>query len=378
MISRGISSDKLPRSGFVISEQKTPSILYQNINTMQDIRRLCFKVNLIRQMQSAQFMHQSQFHAPEIERLNFKDIDEMSKLSNHDTQTPTIAEAALTKAVGVVVMSTGFESANPYCTMVLSQLAEQYFGNLVKSLTLHMESNSINKIPIKSCRPTKFKDILQMTLSENGIEKPDTLYSYYKEHLTKQNRKLCDLKAGLEGLLRDLLRPGIQDITEKQFTDDSEQFLNGDFSEEIGEDFFGFKELGLDREFGLLTSSIPLHLLHSRLANQFSQGDPKAQKIRFEDFEEFKFPKLRKKDLGNQIGILKHYYSELLVKSKAHYHKHLRKHQQMVAAGEKEIDNNGCPINFEVIKKDEDLIIIEDDDIPLKQRNNRPKVPPNG
>jgi len=60
------------------------------------------------------------------------------------------------------------------------------------------------------------------------------------------------------------------------FNDDSEQFIGGDFAEDIGEDFFGFKELGLDREFGLASLSVPLHLLQSRMHNAYQ-----AQNIRY-------------------------------------------------------------------------------------------------
>ena len=51
------------------------------------------------------------------------------------------------------------------------------------------------------------------------------------------------------------------------FNDGSEQFVGGDFAEDIGDDFFGFKELGLDKEFGLDSLTVPLHLLQARIRN---------------------------------------------------------------------------------------------------------------
>lgn len=51
------------------------------------------------------------------------------------------------------------------------------------------------------------------------------------------------------------------------FNDGSDQFVGGDFAEDIGDDFFGFKELGLDVEFGLSGSSVPFHLLQGRMNN---------------------------------------------------------------------------------------------------------------
>lgn len=46
-------------------------------------------------------------------------------------------------------------------------------------------------------------------------------------------------------------------------------FVGGDFAEDIGDDFFGFKELGLDKEFGLSSLSVPLHLLQGRMRSTF-------------------------------------------------------------------------------------------------------------
>jgi len=53
------------------------------------------------------------------------------------------------------------------------------------------------------------------------------------------------------------------------FNDGSDQFVGGDFAEDIGDDFFGFKELGLDKEFGLSSLSVPLHLLQGRMHSTY-------------------------------------------------------------------------------------------------------------
>jgi hypothetical protein len=63
------------------------------------------------------------------------------------------------------------------------------------------------------------------------------------------------------------------------FNDGSEQFVGGDFAEDIGDDFFGFKELGLDKEFGLSSLSVPLHLLQGRMHSTYQ-----TQHIRYTFF----------------------------------------------------------------------------------------------
>ena len=49
--------------------------------------------------------------------------------------------------------------------------------------------------------------------------------------------------------------------------------MGGDFAEDIDEDFFGFRELGLLEEFGIETLSVPLHLLQNRLHNAYNANN---------------------------------------------------------------------------------------------------------
>lgn len=39
---------------------------------------------------------------------------------------------------------------------------------------------------------------------------------------------------------------------------------SGNFAEELGEDFLGFREMGIDKEFGLSSLSVPTALFHGR------------------------------------------------------------------------------------------------------------------
>lgn len=42
-------------------------------------------------------------------------------------------------------------------------------------------------------------------------------------------------------------------------------FRSGGWGDELGEDFFGFRSLGLDKEFGLKSMSVPSSLFHGRV-----------------------------------------------------------------------------------------------------------------
>lgn len=95
MISEGKTLDDLPDSTLKVKLQGSNSLVLENISLMQDIRKVCFKINLIRTMQTSQFVHQSQFVAPTFPRLKFEDIDPMSKLKTRDLMTEKIASQSL-------------------------------------------------------------------------------------------------------------------------------------------------------------------------------------------------------------------------------------------------------------------------------------------
>jgi transcriptional activator SPT7 len=44
------------------------------------------------------------------------------------------------------------------------------------------------------------------------------------------------------------------------FEEQNESFISGDFYDELGEDYFGFRELGLDKEFDMISLSVSPHL----------------------------------------------------------------------------------------------------------------------
>lgn len=342
------------KSKFVLSNESGLNKLYfENISEIQEIRKICFKISLIRQMQTQQFVHHTQMQQPEIEMIKEVDCDAASKLPNHDPNTHDVQYAVLRRNVAKIAMQTGFETSEGAAISTLTQIAEMYMGNIAKSLKLHSETNSRNRLS-----PT---EILLLSLLENGVDKPDDLYTFVQEKIIKQRNKLTELRLGLSNFLKDLLRPGLENFNEKSFADNSEQFMTGDFSNDLGDDFFGFKELGLDKEYNMLTSSIPIYLLHSRLHNQFSGNGPSIKRNKYEDLQDFETKKLYANDVPQQIGLLIPFYEKLCDRSK----------QQFIKLQKKKGESVELP-------DDSQFALVEDDELPQKQRNVRPKLPPTG
>lgn len=342
------------RSKLVLPSDSGLNELYtNNITEIQEIRKICFKISLIRQMQTQQFMHRTQMRQPEIEYLKDVDIDPVSKLPNHDIYNEEVQFAAFRKGIAKIAMHTGFETTEPFAINTLTQLAERYMLNLAKSMKLHCESTTSNKL--------SDRETLLLSLLENGVDKPDDLFTFIHEKAKKHETKLKDLRVKLSGFLKDLLRPSLESFNEKSFEDNSEQFTTGDFTSELGGDFFGFKELGLDKEFKMLSTHIPVYLLHSRLQSSFTNSGSASKTTKYEDLRDWKQKQLTATDVAKQIGLLQPFYLELVHKTEIHYIK------QQKRKGE----STELPLPSE-------LLLLEDEELPQKQRNIRPRLPPTG
>lgn len=106
----------------------------------------------------------------------------------------------------------------------------------------------------------------------------ESLESYVKDDVERLGLKLGVMHQRMRAHLAELLRPALTAGTDgaEAFTDGSEQFVGGDFAEDIGEDFFGLRELGIEQEYGLSGLGVPLHLLQNRMQHVFQ-----AQQTRY-------------------------------------------------------------------------------------------------
>lgn len=244
-------------SGFVCKEGQS-KLIDKSLEQIQIIRKICSKIELIRQMQQQVFLHTTQYKPYEIQPINEQDLDPASRLPNRDPFNKEVAFAALKKSMAKIAMSTGFEETETMAIDSLTQIAGEFLGKLGQSVALWMEGSQPGEMSMEN--------ILLTVLEENGIEMAPDLTSYIQEDIEKQTQRLLDQKKKLTVFLADLLRP-TGELTDNEFKDGSEQFVTGDFSEEVGDDFFGFKELGIEEELGLSSLSVPLHILQTRNFN---------------------------------------------------------------------------------------------------------------
>ncbi|SMN21839.1 similar to Saccharomyces cerevisiae YBR081C SPT7 Subunit of the SAGA transcriptional regulatory complex, involved in proper assembly of the complex [Maudiozyma saulgeensis] len=356
-----------------INKGLTPKI-NNNISLIQQIRHICHKISLIRMLQSPHYMQGQRNVSPtallnahqyKYDDINDEiDLDPVSQLPTHDSRdNKKLMWKLMHKNVSKISMTNGFETAEPAAVNMLTSLAGEYLSNLIKTVKIHTESDSLNKM--------KREDILKISLLENGISRPDDLYTYLESEFGKKPRKLKDVKMKLENFLKDLLRPTLKELSERNFDDESQSFLTGDFATELtGEDFFGFKELGLEKEFGVLSSSVPLQLLSSQF--QATDGETKVQvkKLQPEEFEKARYSRIPKDyiDSTKCSMVLKPFLQKAYERSKLYATK----------------PPKGVTIEEKIKRKETNLdspsyILLEDDEVIVKTKGTaRLRLPPTG
>lgn len=220
-------------------------------------------------------MYTNQFQKYDPQPFLERDIEPMVVSEDGPVMAPYVCRAALQRSVGEIFYHAGFEEFQPSALEAITDIAGDFFHKLVASFGLYRETPKMKSdVPVAVPDGTTTNWIPRFTQEEailhslhvNGVEL-ESLEVYVKDDVERLGTKLAGMHERMRAYYAELLRPALDNAGADgagAFNDGSEQFVGGDFAEDIGEDFFGFKELGLDKEFGV-TFSVPLHLLQNRM-----------------------------------------------------------------------------------------------------------------
>ena len=319
-------------------------------------------------------MYHGQFQKHEPLPLIEQDIEPHVMSDEGPVVSPWVSRAALQRSVGELCFHAGFEEFQPSALDAFTELAGDYFTKLATSLVGYSQapkaavqpplSDAAGEVQVMWKPRFSQEEMILHSLQDNGTDL-DALDTYVSEDIDRAGSRFTTMHDRMKAHLADLLRPALHDAGpdgSNAFNDGSEQFVGGDFAEELGEDFFGFRELGLDVEFGMGSLSVPLHLLQNRMhqANQaqnpgyVSSLSPKiffhkntnisSSALSASATSFLPTPPLQPltlESLKSQIGLVQNFFLAKL-------------HAQ-----------NDAPL-------------VEDDDLPQKQRFPKPRLPPTG
>ena len=243
-------------------------------------------------------MYQNQFQKYQPEPFLEQDVPPHVMNDEGPVIAPWVCKAALERSVAKIFYHSGFEEYQPSALQAATDIASDIFQKIGQTMKSYMETPKLPESTIKeekeassqsqrqqppnlsssstsSSSSSEWKpaysqqDVILHTLAALGTD-VEGLETYIKDDVDRFGSKLATTHERLRSMFAELLRPALVDGGEdgsNAFADGSDQFVVGDFAEDIDEDFFGFKEMGLDKEFGLATLSVPLHLLQGRMYN---------------------------------------------------------------------------------------------------------------
>ncbi|KAK4124657.1 hypothetical protein N657DRAFT_595738 [Parathielavia appendiculata] len=339
----------VPPGHFVSPQSRLTGRIDANIRQMQETRKLCSKIGVIKQMQIQTHVYTNQFPKYNPEPFVEADVEPAFLAGEGPVMAGETCRSAMQRSVAKIFYHAGFEELQPSALDTITDVAGDYFQKLVRTFNVYREAEKKPAAGRWAERGARFQprftpeEVILHTLNENGHD-VDSLESYARDEVDRLSSKLALLHERMKAHLADLLRPALTDggaDGSGAFNDGSEQFVGGDFAEELGEDFFGFKALGLDKDLGLEMLSVPLHLLQSRVRSQYQlqtqlagAGGPVVADL-FEPLPPLE--PVTKENIQEQIGLVKNFF---LAKLHA----------------------NG------------DQPLVEDEDLPVKQRRARPRL----
>ncbi|KAI9823289.1 MAG: Transcriptional activator spt7 [Thelocarpon impressellum] len=351
----------VPKGHFTAPPSALSARIEANMRQMQETRKVCSKIGVIKQMQLQSQMYQNQFQKYQPEPFVEQDIGPLVVSDDGPIMSPWVCRAAMQRAVGKIFYHAGFEEFQPSALDAVTDIASDFFQKLARTLGVYRDAPKVAHVEVASAegevgvtataaRTTwrdKFttEETILHCLHENGLD-VESLENYVKDDVERLGTKLGVMHERMKAHLADLLRPALTDAGpdgSNAFNDGSEQFVGGDFAEELDEDFFGFKELGLDREFSLPSLGVPLHLLQNRMHNAYQAQNPSSTAILTSTNLEPLPPHapVTLQSLKSEIGLIQNFF---LAKLHA---------------------NNDEPL-------------VEDDELPQKQRFPKPRLPPTG
>ncbi|KAI1169872.1 bromodomain-containing protein [Nemania sp. FL0916] len=307
---------EVPKGYFTAPKSLLTQKIDANLRQMQETRKVCSKIGVIKQMQLQTQVYANQFPKYNPDPFYEADIEPHVTCGDNLVMAPEVCRAALQRSVAKLFYHAGFEEYQPSALDTITDIAADYFGKVISTFKSYTECEKRDVVSIVEpgtsvvqSRYSNEQAVLH-TLAESGFS-IEALESYAKDEVDRLGNKLGGIHERMKSHLSDLLRPAVTEGSgdgAAAFNDGSDQFVAGDFAEELGEDFFGFKELGLAGELGGVLS-VPLHLLQSRVRNQYQAQNQAQGTTEMALFEELPPPEpVNKENIQEQIGLVKNFF----------------------------------------------------------------------
>ncbi|KAA1476547.1 hypothetical protein DENSPDRAFT_867330 [Dentipellis sp. KUC8613] len=206
-----------------------------------------------------------------------------------------------------VLEHNGFQGSSKMALDVLSSISSEYLMNIGRTFRFYIDKHSNSMTP---------EEIILHTLFEGGITRVQELERYVKDDVVRHGNRILDLEKKIVNAYEELASTEAPDDDALFGNEDDEEeesaFVMGQFTEDIGEDFLGLRELGIAAELGLSNLSIPKKLLKGKHKAKNASAIAKPTEPPPPYPPPPPFIPLDSTNVDNQIGLLKPYYHQRL------------------------------------------------------------------
>ncbi|WVR05165.1 hypothetical protein IAU60_002177 [Kwoniella sp. DSM 27419] len=172
------------------------------------------------------------------------------------------ATLAMKQASAGLLAHAGFEGANEAALDLFTRVAVDHLHNIGRTFRLLVDGFS-NKMTAE--------EITLHALHENGQIATQDLESHLKDEVEREGAKVAEMQRKIRQAFKEAMTaPVIQD--DMMFGNDGEMLVDGNFADELGEDFLGLRDLGIDKEFGLSSLTVPSALFYGRKKRAVDAG----------------------------------------------------------------------------------------------------------
>ncbi|CUA66995.1 Transcriptional activator spt7 [Schizosaccharomyces pombe 972h-] [Rhizoctonia solani] len=268
-------------------------IIHKNIGTLHNIRRVHTKILVLNALVEENQGNNDDIPIPPDSPTTEPPIVSIPGL----TFAEDSGAECLNRVSTTVLQHAGFEGSSQAALGVLQHVVADYLENVGRSFRFMVDTFG---------KTMSNEQIVLHALAEHGISEVQELERYIKDDVERYGTRLQDLERKLTHAYDEQTQAGAMEDDEL-FDEENENLVMGGFAGELGEDFFGLRELGLDQEFGLTSLSIPRKLLRGRRNNAANANATKEAQLPYPPPPPFH--PIHTASLESHIGLLHPFYA---------------------------------------------------------------------
>jgi transcriptional activator SPT7 len=201
----------VPRGHFVAPDSAFGKRMNANIKQMQDTRKICAKIAVVKQMALQSQIYQNQFQKYEPAPFFESDLQSYVVSDDGPITNPELCRAAFQRSIGKVLYNAGFEDYQPSALEVLTDCMGEFFQQLIGTFISYastpkitVDHHNVENGGISLQPKYTLEESLIHTLEQNSID-IEALDAYVKDDVDRLSGKLAVVHERMKAHLADLL-----------------------------------------------------------------------------------------------------------------------------------------------------------------------------